>query len=66
MLAALSILLGSCSKNVADNNPANAVNNQVVASSSNSTNANNQSGGQVTIINGSDKNIVKVRSTGFR
>ncbi len=49
MLTALSILLGACSKNVADNNSANAVNNQVVASSSNSINANNQSGGQVKI-----------------
>ena len=65
-LAALSITLGACSKNAADNNPGKAVNKQVIASGSNSINASNQPGGQVTVINGSDKNTVKVRSTGFR
>jgi len=65
MLAALSIMLGACSKNDSSNSLANPVNNQVTANK-NSADANKQSGGQVTIINGSDKGLVKVRSTEFR
>jgi len=65
MLVALSITLGACSKSDMNHGSAGQVNNQV-ATNKNSADANKQSGGQVTIINGSDKNMVKVRSTGFR
>lgn len=65
MLGAITITLGACSKSDTNNGSAKPVNNQVAATKS-SADVNKQSGGQVTIINGSDKNMVKVRSTGFR
>lgn len=65
MLAALSILLGACGKSDTDQSSAGPVNNQVAANK-NSGDTNKQPGGQVTIISGADKGIVKIRSTGFR
>ncbi len=64
-LATLSITLGACSKSDTNNGSADPVNTEVVANN-NSIAGNKQIGGQVTIINGADKNMVKVRSTGFR
>lgn len=72
LLIGLLISLGACSKSDTNqSSPANTANagnedKNNAAGIENKSEPNKQSGGQVTIIAGADKDVVKVRSTGFR
>jgi ABC-type oligopeptide transport system substrate-binding subunit len=64
-LIAVAVSLVSCSKSDTNQSAAIPANTEVVANS-NSVDANKPSGGQVTVISGADKGVIKIRSTGFR
>lgn len=72
LLIGLLVSLGACSKS--DTNQSSVANTVISSNEGKNTAAgienksepNRQSGGQVTIIASADKDVVKVRSTGFR
>ena len=64
LLIVISVSFGACAGN--DAGKSSVVNVANTAPNENSSTVNNQSGGQVTVISGADKGVVKVRSTGFR
>ncbi len=73
MLVGLSVSLGACSKSAVNQssvatvtNSSDAGKNTAAAPIENKSVENKQSGGQITVIAGVDKNALKMRSTRFR
>lgn len=72
LLVGLSVSLGACSKSAVNQSSVATVTNSsdagknIAAPIENKSEENKQSGGQITLIAGVDKNALKMRSTRFR
>ena len=64
LLIAFSVFFGACSKSDTGKSSINTVENSVVTNG-NTIETDKKSGGQITIIAGADKGLIKMRSTRF-